>query len=1035
MGVANVFPFDYENEPCLLIGWADISESRLVEDELKNYRTQLENLVKERTTELSYTNEVLMGEMSERKLMEQSQRASAEELRILLGALTDVIMVINSEGRYCRIAPTNPERHFRPPEFLLGKTFHEVLPVETANMFLNYVRQTLDTKRSVNTEYPMLMGNSQVWFSAILSPLTDDQVIWVARDITYLKQTETTLRQYQEQLEELVQARTNELALANSKLLEEITEHTRTELELRVSEERYQMIVEEQTDLICHWTPDANLTFVNNPFCQYFGGTKEQFIGESLLKFLPFENQKTTKEILQQLLVKKTAISKEERMTLPDGEVRWLLWSYQQIYGENDDLIEIQAVGRDITDRKRAEIAENEQRMLAETLRAANLSLTQSLDLKTICERLLDYLELTISCDSATIFILEGENHLTAFAVRGYDRSGYPNPGEALNVTFIAEPGTNLYNLIQKQGVMNIPDISLNEEWIYTETSSHICSWLGVPMVVGEKVIGVCSLDSTQRNFFTSEHIEIVKALGAQAAFAIQNAHLFETTQKYARETESLQKIMLAVSTSLNFNQVTNILLDQIGVILPSDSASIILVDGQDMVLTAFRGPNAGEITLGSRWPKSRSPLEQAIKEQRPIHFPDVQAEYEIFREPPHNIIRSVLVTPLILKGEVIGVINLDSWTLNHFSKDDERLAALFASQVTIAIENAHLYEASQRQLKEQSILNEINHIVTSTLDLDELMEFTYQQIHRFIISRLFMIAKYDLHNDEWVSLLLKRDGVNMPPISHKSSEGLSGFVIQSRKPLFLRNSSETNDFCRKTNRISLFSTAKSDMLVPLIIKDKVIGVMGAQNDDIEEAFSKQDFDLFCSISTQIAVAFENAILYAEMEKLAITDSLTGLFNRRHFFMLASNEFERAVRYDKPLSAIMIDFDHFKKVNDAHGHSVGDQVLQEVARLCEQGLRKIDIIGRYGGEEFVIVLPETSIQSAREAAERLRCIISEAIINTSKGILQISISLGVAKMDASHSNLEALLDCADQALFVAKQEGRNQVKVYQLIEE
>ncbi len=175
----------------------------------------------------------------------------------------------------------------------------------------------------------------------------------------------------------------------------------------------------------------------------------------------------------------------------------------------------------------------------------------------------------------------------------------------------------------------------------------------------------------------------------------------------------------------------------------------------------------------------------------------------------------------------------------------------------------------------------------------------------------------------------------------------------------------------------------------------------------------------------QSETALRNAL--EEVERLAITDSLTGLYSRRHLFELAAHEFQRARRYQLPLSVMMVDIDEFKRVNDTHGHAIGDQVLQKVAERCRKELREVDVIGRYGGDEFVALLPETGLSAAGQVAERLRKNIAERTLDTKAGRITVTVSLGIALLDDGHLTPESLLDQADQALYAAKQNGRNQV--------
>jgi diguanylate cyclase (GGDEF)-like protein len=169
--------------------------------------------------------------------------------------------------------------------------------------------------------------------------------------------------------------------------------------------------------------------------------------------------------------------------------------------------------------------------------------------------------------------------------------------------------------------------------------------------------------------------------------------------------------------------------------------------------------------------------------------------------------------------------------------------------------------------------------------------------------------------------------------------------------------------------------------------------------------------------------------LYEKVQKLSITDDLTHLYNRRGFFEIGKREFERVKRFGGTLSAIMFDLDHFKQVNDSYGHDTGDRVLEEVAERCDQSLRKLDVIGRYGGEEFSILLPETKVIFAHEVAKRLRRIIADKPISTQQGSVTITISLGVAGLTSDTLELADLLRLADQELYRAKESGRNRICV------
>lgn len=166
----------------------------------------------------------------------------------------------------------------------------------------------------------------------------------------------------------------------------------------------------------------------------------------------------------------------------------------------------------------------------------------------------------------------------------------------------------------------------------------------------------------------------------------------------------------------------------------------------------------------------------------------------------------------------------------------------------------------------------------------------------------------------------------------------------------------------------------------------------------------------------------------AELERLAERDGLTGTFNRRHFMQASERELDRARRYSRPLSVVLWDLDHFKQVNDTYGHLIGDAVLCAAVHRALSVLRDTDVLARYGGEEFVILLPETSADSAVATAERIRVLLSSEPLNTAKGPVKMSASFGVAELERSDSTIQPLLERADQALYQAKDEGRDRVR-------
>lgn len=241
----------------------------------------------------------------------------------------------------------------------------------------------------------------------------------------------------------------------------------------------------------------------------------------------------------------------------------------------------------------------------------------------------------------------------------------------------------------------------------------------------------------------------------------------------------------------------------------------------------------------------------------------------------------------------------------------------------------------------------------------------------------------------------------------------------------------------------------RSVMCAPLVSRGKILGAVYVENRSGSNLFDNEDLTMLEYFAAQSAVSIENVMHNDELEtrvatrtaelaqantrlrELAITDSLTGLYNRRFFFELAGKELSRAHRSQQPLSVMLLDLDNFKQINDQYGHLVGDQALQAVAKRIRDCIREIDILGRYGGEEFVMLMPDTDLASAIQMAERVCLGMNSDPIKINEQTISMAASLGVATLEVGQNiTIDSLLDQADQALYTAKREGRNQVAFY-----
>jgi diguanylate cyclase (GGDEF)-like protein len=258
---------------------------------------------------------------------------------------------------------------------------------------------------------------------------------------------------------------------------------------------------------------------------------------------------------------------------------------------------------------------------------------------------------------------------------------------------------------------------------------------------------------------------------------------------------------------------------------------------------------------------------------------------------------------------------------------------------------------------------------------------------------------------------------------------------IFQRPPMHVRDISSLRDIGDRTAMMMQLNynnrESGSDALdIPLVSRGKVMGIMRVITEK-GTLPSEKERHLLIIFANSAAVAIDNSLLHKKTEELTTVDALTELFNYRHFRNKLSEELRRADRYRQRFSLLMLDLDHFKKVNDAHGHQTGNIVLRELSNVIKQCVRDVDIVARYGGEEFVIILPQTGDQDALVIAERIRSSIEKAYFSNSQGQrdIQITTSIGIASYPNGVRTMNQLLEKADQALYKAKSGGRNRVEM------
>jgi diguanylate cyclase (GGDEF)-like protein len=406
-----------------------------------------------------------------------------------------------------------------------------------------------------------------------------------------------------------------------------------------------------------------------------------------------------------------------------------------------------------------------------------------------------------------------------------------------------------------------------------------------------------------------------------------------------------------------------------------------------------------------------------AARLKRPIYVPDVSKDSRYVCSAEKT--RSELAVPLMVRDEVVGVLDCQSENLDYFDSETTDLLTLFSTQASLALQNARLYSLERRRATQLEAINAIAQQTTAVLDLKELLTKVCLLIqHAFQVSHVSVLLK-----EEEELVLRANHGTLTSRFPNNelvpATGGLIGKALNTSKTLIENDVKSSDDY------VDLFAETAARMCIPLISFGQTLGLLVLDSDQ-KGAFNPNDVQPLESVADICATAIQNAHYVDRVKQLAYLDGLTGIFNRRFFELRISEEIERARRFDTGMAVIMIDIDQFKRLNDEFGHLLGDEVLRQVSSIFHAQLRKIDVVCRYGGEEFAILLSQTTPEHALGVAEKLRK-MSEGW--QFPGVPRpVTISAGVATYAEHGHTRDELVKAADAGLYAAKQAGRNCVR-------
>ncbi|HEY0720588.1 MAG TPA: diguanylate cyclase [Gammaproteobacteria bacterium] len=334
-----------------------------------------------------------------------------------------------------------------------------------------------------------------------------------------------------------------------------------------------------------------------------------------------------------------------------------------------------------------------------------------------------------------------------------------------------------------------------------------------------------------------------------------------------------------------------------------------------------------------------------------------------------------------------------------------------------------HMAQSIQEHQERVESFNSLSSLLIASLNPQSLMQNVLDKIIELTRAQAGTIYLREGEGNNELLVPFVAYGVDLAAMEYLHfGQGLPGEAARRKKSIVIR---DIPTDCRLNINLGIADVMPREVAIfPIIYRDSVLGVMMLAS---MSPFHSNELSQLESMINQIAIVLENALAHEKVAQLSITDTLTGVYNRRYLTQRLEEEFRISQRHHSPLSALLVDIDYFKKINDQYGHQIGDEALIRVAHTLKDNIRDSDLLARFGGEEFVIILPHTLQTDAMLVAEKLRQAISSLII-AAMGDHRVTISIGVATIpDVTIDNSDGLLGAADRALYLAKEQGRNRV--------
>ncbi|HEV2233234.1 MAG TPA: diguanylate cyclase [Terriglobia bacterium] len=331
-------------------------------------------------------------------------------------------------------------------------------------------------------------------------------------------------------------------------------------------------------------------------------------------------------------------------------------------------------------------------------------------------------------------------------------------------------------------------------------------------------------------------------------------------------------------------------------------------------------------------------------------------------------------------------------------------------------------------QIERLSLFHEVGKTLASTLDLQKILQTIMEKISDFLHPDTWSLLMLDEKTQElYFEIAIGAGANNLKDVRLKAGEGIAGWVVEHGEPVLVEDVKGDKRFSSKFDELTQTNT-QSVVCVPIKSRDRVLGVIELVNCLGKKSFKKEDIPMLKNLADYAAIALDNARYVRRIEELTITDDCTALYNARHLHFVLDAEIYRSTRYNYEFSVIFIDLDHFKQVNDTYGHLIGSKLLWMIGEIIKGHLRLIDYAFRYGGDEFVVLLPQTPKESALMVVRRIKDLLNSKLFFTEENLnIKVTASFGLAAFPGDARTRKDILRMADEAMYVVKNSTRNSI--------